>query len=390
VGIIFPGGREATRRVLLDAVTSVRETLAAHADESESLKTLAAASVQALTDSGLLAMKCPRELGGAEADPVTQIEVIEATSYIDGAAGWCLSIGNGGLSLLSSCLPQAAINKMFSLGRPPRCAGSLTPGQAVPVEGGYRITGRWPWASGVRHAEYVAAMTIVKANGRAPYPRICVMPASQVEIHDNWNVSGLKGTGSCDFSAHQLFVPESFTFDLSVWEPKRGGPLYQLGLPGLLINEIAGFALGIARRALDEIIAYAKNKCRGYSQQTLLADRGVFQRAIGLSDLRLRAARALTFEVFEKAWQTVSCGMRPEAQLQVAMRSAATFDMDVALDVATTAFRYGGGGVIHLTNVLQRCLRDLQAGGGHLMASDVAYDMHGRCLLGIPNVDPMG
>jgi alkylation response protein AidB-like acyl-CoA dehydrogenase len=390
MGVKFPLDRADKRRFLLQAVATVRDTLAAHAEESETLRTLHEESVAALTDSGLLAMKCPIELGGAEADPVTQIEVIEATSYIDPSTGWSLAIGNGGVSLFGSCLPQEAIDQLFAGNRPPRCAGSLTPGQAVPVDGGYRVSGRWSWASGIRHAEWIGGLTLVMSNDDLPYPRISVFPAAQVDIHDNWNVAGLKGTGSCDFSVTDRFVPEAFTFDLRTWEPKRGGALYQLGLPGLLINELAGFALGVGRRALDEIIQLARTKHRGYAKPTSLAERGVFQRSIGESDLRLRAARALAIEVFEKAWDTVCAGRRPDAQLQVEMRTVTTLVTDVALDVTTQAFSYGAGTAVRLDNILQRCLRDLQVGATHLMVSDSNYELYGKCLLGLPEIDPMG
>ena len=210
-----------------------------------------------------------------------------------------------------------------------------------------------------------------------------------MQIHDNWHVSGLKGTGSCDFSVADLFVPEAFTIDLRTWEPKRGGPLYQLGFPGLLINELAGFALGVARRSLDAIIDLAQTKRRGYGKQTVLAGREVVQRVIGEGDLRLRAARALAFEIFEKDWQTVCAGQKPSAELQVEMRGVTTLVTDVALDVATLAFRYRTGSASHLNSILQRCLRDLQAGAAHLMVSDSAYEIHGQCLLGVDVVDPM-
>lgn len=387
----FPVDRAEKRRALLKAVANIRDTLAAHAEESETLRTLAAASVNAITDAGLFAMKCPAVLGGAEADPVTQLEVIEATSYIDASTGWCLSIGNGGVSILGSCLSQEAINQVFAGSRPPRVAGSLTPGKAVAVDGGYRVTGRWSWASGVRHAEWLLGLTIVEPDGRNdPYPRNCVFPAAQVEIHDNWQVSGLRGTGSCDFSVSDLFVPEAFTFDMRTWEPKRGGPMYRLGLPGLLVNELAGFALGVGRRALDEIVNLARTKRRGYGKQTALAERGVFQRMVAESDLRLRAVRALAIEVFEKAWETVCAGEIPDVQLQAEMRSVTALVTDVALDITTQAFRYGGGTAIHLHNILQRCLRDLQTGATHLMVSDSSYEMYGQCLLGVQEVDPMG
>jgi len=386
----FPVDRMERRRALLQAVASVRDILAANAEESAVLRTLGPASIAALTDSGLFAMKCPMELGGAEADPVTQIEVIEATSYIDPAAGWCLAICNGGVAIVGSMLAQSAVKRVFAGDRPPRIAGSTMPGKAIPVDGGYRITGSWSWASGIRHAEWLLAMTLVEPDGSNPrYPRMIVFPVSQAEIYDTWHVSGLEGTGSCDFSVSDLFVPNDFTVDMRRWEPKRGGPLYQLGRPGLVINELAGFALGVARRALDAILDLAKTKRRGYGKQRMLAEREVFQHAIGEGDLRLRAARGLAIDSFEKAWQTVCDGRKPGPKLQVELRSVTTLVTDVALDVTALAFRYGAGSAIHLGSILQRCVRDLQAGAAHLMVSDMAYELHGQCLLGVADVDPM-
>jgi alkylation response protein AidB-like acyl-CoA dehydrogenase len=388
---LFPEARDAKRTALLQAVDDVRATITAHADASETLRTLPAPCVQALTDTGLFAMKCPAELGGAEADPVTQLEVIEAVTYIDPSAGWSLMIGNGSIAIVGAFLPDAAIAQIFTGDRPPRTAGAFMPGNAVPVEGGYRITGRWSWGSGVRHAEWLAAQTLVaSAEGNSPQPRMAVFPAAQAQIDDNWHVAGLKGTGSCDFSVSDLFVPEAFTFDSRTFEPKRGGPLYHLGLPGLVINEHVGFALGVGRRALDEIIDLAKSKRRGYAKQVSLADRQVFQRAVADADLRLRTARGLMLEVFERAWQTVCAGRSPEPQLQAEMRSAATFATDVALEVTSMAFRYGGGSTVWLNSMLQRCLRDLYVGASHLMVSDSAYEHYGQVLLGLPDVDPMG
>jgi alkylation response protein AidB-like acyl-CoA dehydrogenase len=387
----FPAGREEKRQALLHAVANIQATLAAHADEAETLRTLPEASVAALTDAGLFAMKCPAELGGAEADPVTQLEVIEATTYIDPSAGWCLCIGNGTLAVIAAFLPEAAIAQVFTGDRPPRTAGGLMPGKALPVDGGYRVTGRWSWGSGIRHAEWVGAQTLVESHGGGDsHPRMVVFPATQAEIDDNWHVAGLKGTGSCDFSVSDLFVPAAFTFDSRTWEPQRGGPLYHLGIPGLIINEHAAFALGVGRRALDEILALAQSKRRGYAQQVALADRSVFQRAVAKGDLRLRAARALVIEVLERAWQTVCAGQSPAPRMQAEMRSVATFATDVALDVTATAFRYGAGSAVWLTSMLQRCLRDLSVAASHLMMNDSSYENYGQFLLGLSSADPMG
>ena len=187
-----------------------------------------------------------------------------------------------------------------------------------------------------------------------------------------------------------LFVPEAFTFDSRTWEPQRGGPLYHLRLPGLAVNEHVGFALGVGRRALDEIIKLAKSKRRGYAQQVSLADRQVFQRAVAEADFRLRAARGLMLNVFERAWQTVCAGQSPAPKQQAEMRSAATFATVVALEVTSMAFRYGGGSALWLDSILKRCLRAIYVGASHLMVSDSAYELYGQALLGFTDVNPLG
>jgi alkylation response protein AidB-like acyl-CoA dehydrogenase len=386
----FPTDRAEKRQALLHTVDTVRDILAAGADEAEAVRTLPPASVAALRESGLFALKLPYVLGGAEADPVTQVEIIEAVSYIDPSAGWSLMIGAGALSLCAF-LPDEAIAQMFPSGRIPTLAAALMPGRAVPVDGGYRVTGRWSWASGIRHAEWVMGHVLAEhPGGGPPESRHAALPITDVEIHDTWHVAGLKGTGSCDFSVTDRFVPKGFTFDLQALQPQRGGPLFHLGLPGLFISEFAGFALGVGRRALDAIIELAHTKRRGYGKQMPLAERTVFQRVLGESDLRLRAARGLVLEILEKAWATVCEGRTPEPPLQVEMSSATTLVTDVALDVTTQAFRYGGGTAVHLNHILQRCLRDLQVGASHLMVSDATYERYGQCLLGLPGVDPLG
>jgi alkylation response protein AidB-like acyl-CoA dehydrogenase len=260
----------------------------------------------------------------------------------------------------------------------------------VPVPGGYRVTGRWSWGSGIRHAEWVFGNTLVVRDGEGtPEMRFCLFPIERVEVHDNWNVMGMRGTGSCDYSVSDLFVPEGFTYDFARSEPLRGGPLYRLGWPGYVINVIAAFALGVGRRALDTIIDLAQSKRRGYGKKMPLAERAVFQRVVGENDLRLRAARALMVEVLEKAWATVCSGHPPEPVLQAEMRCAATFVVDVALEVSASAFRYGGGTAVFLPHILQRCLRDIYTAASHQIVSDTVYEIYGQFLLGLPGADPM-
>jgi alkylation response protein AidB-like acyl-CoA dehydrogenase len=338
-----------------------------------------------------LALKLPAVLGGTEADLVTQLEILEEVTYLDTSAGWCTLIGAAAIAGPGAFLAEKAVAQIFADGQVPRAAGAFMPsGKAVPVAGGYRVSGRWAFASGIRHAQWVSATARVVSDGAAaPALRRMVMPVEAVQIHDNWQVMGLQGTGSCDFSVTDLFVPESFSWDAQRARPQRGGPLYRLGMPAFVANEHVAFALGVGRRALDTLLDLAQSKQRGYGQVATLATRPAVQRALGESALRLRAARALAIESYEAAWTTVCAGQRLSPHLQAEMRSVATFATEVAVDVTTQMFRYSGGTGLYVTSVLQRCLRDINAAAQHLMVSDAAYENYGQFLLGLPDADPL-
>ena len=383
---LFPEDRTEKRRLLMEAVESVRSVLEAGAPEGEKTATLPRASVDALYESGLLRLKLPHALGGAEADLVTQLDVLEAVSEIEPSAGWCLMIGAASLGGVGAFLPDDAIDVIFAGGVPPRTAGVFAPfGTAVPTDGGYLLSGRWSFASGVRHSEWISAgARVITEESGYPAQIRATMRTSDVKIHDNWHVMGLRGTGSCDFSASDMFVPESFAYDVSRTEPLRGGGLYRLGRPGFVTNEHAAFALGVGRRALSEVLAVGQYKTRGYTSVNPLAERPVFQRMLSECELKLRAARALNIEVLEEAWSVVSQGETPDPPLQARLRSCATYATDIAVEVCTQAFKFAGGAALQESHILQRCLRDIHAGAQHQMVSDAAYENHGQFMLGLP------
>ena len=382
----FPTDWDEKRRFLMEAVEEVRPTLEAHALESEEQATLSKASVDALYDSGLLRLKLPHVLGGAEADPVTQLDVLEGVSRIDASAGWCLMIGAASLGILGAFLPDEALPKVFEGGVPPHTSGVFAPsGTATPVDGGFLVSGRWSFGSGIRHSQWVSAGARV-ATEEEGYPEQVrlAMRTSQVKIHDNWQVMGLRGTGSCDFSVDNLFLPSRYVTDPMLDVPMRGGPLYLMGRPGFVTNEHSAFALGVARRALDAAAESAIAKFRGYSSSNLVAHRPVFQRALGEGDLKLRGARALNVEALEEAWEVVSGGNTPGPEMQARLRAVAAYTTDVAVEVATTCFRYCGGEALFQSSVVQRCLRDINAAAQHQMVSDTAYENYGQFMLDMP------
>jgi len=388
----FPEQREAKRQALLDAVESLRGVFLAGSDEGEAAGTLPQSTVDAIYDSGLFSFKTPQVLGGAEADAMIQMDVIEAASRIESAAGWCLMIGAGSLSGMAAFLPNEAIDEIFVGGTAPKTAGVAAPtGKATLVEGGYRVSGRWAFASGIRHSQWVGFGAMV-ADGNSTLQQVrMVVPTSQVQIHDNWDVLGLRGTGSCEFSLSDVFVPQRFTWGGTEAKPLRGGPNFLLGRPGMQTTGHCGFALGVGRRALDAVTELAKQKKRGYrGNEVLVADRGSFQRFLGESDLRLRAAKALCMETIEEAWESVCQGITPPPPLQIRLRASGTYSTTEASDIVSQAFRFGGGTAMYNSHILQKCLRDINASAQHQMVSDRAYENHGQFILGFPGANPMG
>jgi alkylation response protein AidB-like acyl-CoA dehydrogenase len=385
----FPTLRTEKRQVLLQAVKDAAETVAALAGEAEDRSTLPMRMVEALQAAGLFKLKLPAELGGADADPVTQLEVIESLAYIYPSAGWVVMTNATAIGTIGAFLPDETIQTIFRDGHVPRAAtvGGVS-STAHPVDGGYRVTGRWAFVSGVPHADWISLGSRLALEAGGP-PQIlrCVVPATLAQIHDNWQVAGLKGSGSCDVSLDDVFVPRAYTWDAgdrTRGRPVRGGPIFLLGLPGFVSNEHAAFALGVGRRALDLIVAAAQSKRRGRGAAAVtLGDRQVFQSWVGEADLRLRAVRGLAIDVHEKAWQTVSAGHYTDAWLEAEMRASAVLCTQAAVDIATQAFRFAGGEALFLGNELQRCMRDINAGAQHLAVSDVAYENHGRFVLGL-------
>jgi indole-3-acetate monooxygenase len=377
--------REELRAQLLGAVDTIEGTLRDVADQAERDGRYPERGWRALHEAGLFRSKAPRELGGSEADPVTQIELIERIAYIDTTAGWTQFVGAGTLALPSAWLSDEGIADYLVDGRLPRTAGGIAAnGTAVPVEGGYRLTGRWPFGSGCYHAEWLSGQAYI-ADADPVQVRGFVFRVQQATIHDTWDVNALKGTGSADIEVQDLFVPAKHTFDTFA-PAERGGPLYRIALPGFVANEHGAFVLGAARRAVDETAALAKTKTRGFVIPQGVAAREKFQWDLGRVDVALRAARAGLVEVNEEAWRAAVAGDPIDAELQTRMRAAAVYATEIALEVARTLFRYAGAKSLYAGNVIERCLRDIQAASQHGIVNDVSHELHGQTMLGLQDV----
>jgi indole-3-acetate monooxygenase len=375
---------------LIKRANDIAEVLMAQAAADEANGTLTPETVDALYGAGMFGLKLPVVLGGDEADPVTQMLVIEALSKANASAGWCAMVGATGAALPGAFLADEAIGEMFVPGRAPKCAVVAMPmGKAETVPGGYHLTGRWPFASGVQHSEWITAGATVVRDGK-PEHLMMTFRAGSAHIHDNWQVAGLKGTGSCDFSVDRLFVPSAFTWALSTDQPKRGGSLYRIATPGFVANEHTGFALGLARRALDAFLEKEVARGRSYVPgATRMSARQSVQRALGATEIKLRAARDVALDVNAEVWQAARNGQPVSLRQQCELRAVATYCTEVALEVVTEVFRFSGGGAIYEKNILQQCLRDINAAAQHLIVSEISYENLGQTLLGETDVIPM-
>ena len=391
----LPAEPAALRAHLLAAIARIRPILEADAEANDAGATLAWSSVAALYREGLLSLKVPRALGGPEVDPLLYLELVDELSYINPSAGWCAFINATSTAWLGAFLPDGGVARIFGNGRGggrmPIASGAVIPrGLGTPVPSGWRVSGRWPFASGSAHSSWLlAGFRILRDDAPGPEHMVLGMPAADARFLDNWQVMGLKGTGSRDFVLNDYFVPAEMAFDLLTTDPKRGGPMFWLGRPGFVTSDHAGFALGVARRALDEIARQAGSYQRGYLASPI-AQRGALQHDLGRCDQQLRAARALCREALAEAWAFCRRQERPDLEGQLRLRAACAYATDIGCQVATAAFRYGGGNAIYNDRILQRCLRDINAAAQHFMVNSSAYDNLGQFRLGMAGVNPMG
>lgn len=377
------------RTRLLADVERVVPVLTEHAAASAELRRLDDASMAALRGTRLLSFENPRELGGDEADPLTQLHVLEALARVDASAAWCVGVLAGASAIVGAFLPRAAADRVYADGAP-LIAGMAAPkGRTESRAGGYRVDGRWAFGSGIHHADWVIAG--ISPPGEPPPIRLAVLPREQVVIHDNWHVAGLEASGSCDYTIEDAFVPEDMTFlhsDLMTGNAVTGGAAVRLGIPAFVLAFHMAIPLGIARRALDEILEQAVKKTRGIPPSPLPMD-AEFQLGLGRAQLEHESARTLAVDVLSGLWETAQGGVVPTVRQQTEARAAAAYVTEVAQRVTSAAFQAGGGAALFDTNPLQKCLRDIYAAGQHFMVSRTAYSALGQSILGQPDVNPM-
>ena len=367
--------------------------LAAASDEIEELRELPERIVEALIEGGFFRMLLPRSLGGAELDPLTYVQVLEEIAKADPSTAWCLG-QNSGCSMSAPYLEPAVAREIFG---PPRGILAWGPdlpgaGRGVAVEGGIRVTGRWGFATGSRHAAWLGAHVPifepdgtprVNPNGR-PFVRTVLFPKSSAEIIDNWHVIGLRGTGSDSYALDDLFVPQKYTCSRdNEAERREPGLLYRFTSGMIYAMGFSNVSLGIARGALEAFVELARDKIPRGARKTL-RENNVIQSEVAKSEAKLRSARAFIHttlrEMWEEAEEKGDFGLDKHWQL----RLASTWAIHQARDVVAAIYHAAGATAIFNDNPFERRLRDIHAGTQQGQGRPIHFETVGQILLGLP------
>jgi indole-3-acetate monooxygenase len=367
----------------------------ARADEIEAGRRLPADLAQKLAAAGLFRIAQPRAYGGTECHPGDIVRVIEETSRADGSVGWCVMIG-AVTATLAALLPERWAREIYGSNPLVITGGAVAPsGKAVPIPDGYRVTGRWQWGSGTQNCQWICGGSLVIDGGKPrlldsgdPELHLMVFEASQVEILDTWNPSGLRGTGSHDFQVRDAFVPEGRETILGVTPPHLSTPLYRFPFFGLMAVSVCAVALGIARRAVDEFVLLAAKKVPAWTQRPL-AQRPTIQARVAEAEAALRSARAFIFDTIAAAWDVASAGKKLSTDLRRDLRLAAADAVRQSVKAVDLMYEAGGGSAIHAESPLQRCFRDVHVVTQHVLVNTSLYEQTGRLYLGAGPASPL-
>jgi alkylation response protein AidB-like acyl-CoA dehydrogenase len=367
----------------LAALRALGPLIAEHREAFDRQRRVPDPVFEALADAGLFRLWLPQGLGGPELSPLEFMTIIEAASALDGTVGWL--IGNGaGMSRVGGYLPASVAGELFSDPRAFIATGSTgTVGTALPVEGGYRVSARWPFGSGASHATHFMGLASVKGqDGREEPPICCYLTRDQVTLHNTWHVSGLRGTASWDFEAHEAFVPADRTHPFLDHRPTQPGLLYRIPPLSIFPASISALPLGIARGAIDTFAQLAHRKSR-LGTAALLCEREIVQATVGRAVATHRAARAFLTEAMGELMEAMDAGGDQLVQARVAFRAGCAHAAESALRIVDSLAAEAGTAAIFEASPLERAVRDVHAAVKHVAMTPNTYIVAGRLSLGL-------
>jgi len=364
--------------------------IAANADQIDRERRLPPPVIDALHEAGLFRLLLPRSARGEEIGPAKFVQVIMTLAAADASVAWCVCQASG-CSMAAAYMEPDAVSVMW--GDDPRAVlawGAGPNAVAKVVDGGYLVNGAWGYASGNRHATWVGGHCKVEErdgsirlnpNG-TPLERTMLFPRAQAEIDTGWDVVGLRGTGSDSYSVANLFVPDAYTVVRDVKELRREpGPLYRFSTTNLYGAGFGGVALGIARGALDALLAVATVKTP-MAMTRAMRDSTVVQMNVALAEAKLQSARLLLIETLREAWAAVAGGADMPLDMKMRIRMAATFATHQAREVVDIAYHEVGATAIFNSNPFERRFRDVHSVSQQVQARSSHFETVGAHMLG--------
>ena len=346
-------------------------------------------AIDAIREAGLFRIWIPEKLGGWDVDPVTACRIFEDIARIDSAASWSVQMSNG-VTALGRFFGDQAVAEIYAGGSKILADAFAPPGAAVPVEGGYRFTGQFPFGSGCRYADWFMALGLVMDDGQPrmdegnPVIRIMAFPMAEAEVVDNWDTLGMRGTGSDDVKVEDLFVPEYLTAALAPIEGAANAawsPAMNNMSVWHIIASIATTPLGVAATALEEFVAVAKAKTAAYQTETV--DRhSLSHYRLGEARATLNAARAGLYDAMAKAWEDAQAGTFITVERKCDLQLAGSFAARAARDAVELIAASAGANAFRHSSSLTRHLRDLRTTTQHAYISTDRYEDVGAITLG--------
>jgi len=375
---------------LLTAIRALAPEITARAVEIEEARRIPPDLVGKLRSIGIFRMGVPRSRGGLELDLPTALEIIRALSRIDGSVGWIAMIACSG-SLFASLLTPDIYEQVYRDGPDVTLAGSAQPaGTAEAVSGGWRVNGRWPFASGCQHADWMIGACVMTEGGTPlpgpageggpPMTRALLLPAHHWQIEDTWHVAGLKGTGSHHIALKDIFVPAESFFDLMGGASRLKGPLYEAPQQAIPLFHGAN-SVGMAEGALDDLLELARAGRKQPGADQKMRDSEAFQSELGRAAAEVRAAQAFLEIQAASHWHHALAGTLDDEALSIQNTQAAIWLATTCVGVANRCFALGGASALYESSPLQRRLRDLHAAAQHAVVRERHYVDAGKLLL---------
>jgi alkylation response protein AidB-like acyl-CoA dehydrogenase len=373
----------------LDYARTIAPTLSAQSQRHDEIGKLSDEAIEALKSGNLFGLIVPRDLGGHEAGPREALLVYEEITRADAATGWVLTTCGFAGGIAGAYLDDDVVQSIFGAGMPVIAGSGAPTGRAVPADSGYRLSGQWSYGSGILHATHLHTGAVILEDGKPRKNRrgnvevfIFAPSIKAAVIKQNWDVLGLRGTASVDYDIEDVYVPAGYAFPIDQRVPKRGGNIYRTGMGPLSALIHSGFALGMGRRALDELAILVQNNTGRLAR---LRDSESFLEGFGRAEAQYRAARSFVFATWDQIEGKITAGQDITTRDVSLCHLSLNHMMWTSAAVSDFAYNAAGGASLR-DGALQRCFRDIHAATQHARVSSGYLREVGRELVGVvPN-----